>query len=281
MAVTAASVGLIFCEGKDDSYDSRLLDRLLESSGPRIVPIGGKFGFNAYIDGYLSSYSQKPPFIAFRDRDFDLKPSAQPSLIRIPGSKPIWATYRACVESYLIDTELIRDFWREKANGPKWEFGLPPEAPAIEQALVNSAQQIAAYQAVRWALAGLKPGNRWPEIKTTWLKSSGELPTSFAFDDCLSSARELVQTFLSEVGTVSIKKLEQTANQHLAVFSDSSFYENSLYLIWFHGKDLLRAFCENLSIQPLCKLYVTWAIDHFDINAHADLLALKDRCGKL
>ena len=182
MPVTASAVRLIFCEGKHaDSYDYRLLDRLLKPSITRIVPIGGKFGFNTYIDGSLSSYPQKPPFLAFRDRDFDLKPPETPTLLRIQGSKPIWATYRACIESYLIDADLLREFWVALSVGPKWTYGSPPDLTVIREKLAVSAQQIAGYQAVRWALAGLKPENRWPEIRTTWLKGSGELPSSLAY----------------------------------------------------------------------------------------------------
>ena len=282
MPVTASITGIIFCEGKGaDSYDYYLLNRLLVSSGPRVVPIGGKFGFNAYIDGYLSSYSQKPPFLAFRDRDFDYKPPETPTLLPVPGSKPIWATYRACIESYLIDADLLRSYWIDMSAGPKWNYGPVPDLAVIQEKLTDSAQQIAAYQAVRWALADLKPGRRWPELGTTWQQHSGELPSSFAYSDCLDNAHQLMETYLSESSAVSIEKFDKLAEQYWKFFAAPEFYTNQGQLVWFHGKDLLQAVCQSLGIQPLRGNYVFWAIGHFIPDIHPDLLTLKQLCAKL
>lgn len=144
MPVTDPSSGFIFCEGKDDSL---LLHGFLDSSGPLIVPTGGKRGFKSFIDGYCSAYKSVPPYVGFRDRDFDIKPPEYPQLIRLHGEKPIWATYRACIENYFIDADTIIAAW-EKV-GANRQVGNHPGQDSLQEIITNSAHEISAYQAVR------------------------------------------------------------------------------------------------------------------------------------
>ncbi|GAA6618386.1 hypothetical protein NUACC26_041970 [Scytonema sp. NUACC26] len=106
MSVVSGKV--IFCEGKQTSLDFRLLNRVVENlliDKPTIVPSGSKFTFSVFTQGYFSRdrpINQR--YIIFRDRDFDAKPTAHIGLIQ---SNSMFLTYRACVENYLLNAELI------------------------------------------------------------------------------------------------------------------------------------------------------------------------------
>ena len=115
----------LFCEGKPKSLDALLLNSLLLGRADvQIVPVGGKYGMRAFIEGRLSDYETPPSFIGFRDRDFDKEPPEDISLIRERESgKPIWLTHRACAESYLLDGALIHEYWHDSSLGPSWRHG--------------------------------------------------------------------------------------------------------------------------------------------------------------
>ena len=52
--MSVVSGKFIFCEGKENSLDSRLLNRILEripAERVTIVPSGGKFSFSGFISG--------------------------------------------------------------------------------------------------------------------------------------------------------------------------------------------------------------------------------------
>ncbi len=70
----------LFCEGKPDSFDALMLVKL-EPSKAAIVPSGGKYGINNFVQGRLSVYSKTPEYLVFRDRDFDAEPPDTPCLI--------------------------------------------------------------------------------------------------------------------------------------------------------------------------------------------------------
>lgn len=75
--------GLLFCEGKTDI---QALRGALGASTSllTLVPTTGKRGMWAYIRGYLAArYPEgaEPPYLVFRDRDFDREPGDEPELI--------------------------------------------------------------------------------------------------------------------------------------------------------------------------------------------------------
>ena len=199
MSVVGPGTKLVFCEGGSESLDIRLLNRLLlEHPNTLVVPVGGKWGIRSFVEGRLSIFptDSQPEFVAFRDRDFDALPGLSPELIDLPGEKPIFLSHRACVESYLLGADLIHEYWeRHHREAPEWRHGPSPGSRGIFDWMDTAAKEIADYQAVRWALSRLKPGNRWPEVRTTWTKGSGHLPPSLHKDECLPQARRLIQSF--------------------------------------------------------------------------------------
>ncbi len=282
MPIITSSSKLLFCEGKSiGSYDYALLDKLLASSGPQIVPLGSKYGFNARIEGYCLACSEEPRYIAFRDRDFDLKPPDKVDLLLVPGAKPVWTTYRACLESYLIDPNLFHEFWQIKHLGPTWKFGLPPTVDFLHDVFTSTAKRIAPYQAARWALSEIKPETGWPaRIRTNWLEN-GEMPKILSYEACLLEATKLVKAYLLEVKDISVEKLDNVAKDYLQLFSAKEFFDTKRYLIWFHGKDLIKSILTEFKFQSLFGVYMNWGLENLNFNAYPDLLALKQKCEEL
>jgi len=241
-----------------------------------IKPVGGKYGMRAFIEGYLGSYpdESQPGYLGFRDRDFDVEPSENPALSRLPGEKPIWLTYRAAVENYFIDADLLRRYWTEREGTPGWTHGPALSATEIEGHIRESARELAEYQAVRWALAGLKPGPRWPEIRTTWTEGSGVIPPSLDYDDCLAQACQLVTHFREQIQDVHPDRLQENAEVYRERFNDQYFFERRGYLVWFHGKDHLVQLCRRLAPNFPRRHYADWAAEHVDAHRHPDLKQL-------
>ncbi|MEH2316420.1 hypothetical protein [Nostoc sp.] len=103
--MSVVSGKIIFCEGKQTSLDFRLLNRVVENlltNKPTIVPSGSKFTFSIFVQGYFSREEvTNQQYIIFRDRDFDVKPTANIALIPLNS---MLLTYRACVENYLFNS---------------------------------------------------------------------------------------------------------------------------------------------------------------------------------
>lgn len=279
----ASVIDFIFCEGTKDSLDRRLLNRVVPvaSMDSRIKPIGGKQGMLAFIEGYLaSSKNSQAHYLVFRDRDFNVEPPDTPQLIRLHEEKPIWMSYRTCIESYFVDSQLLYKYWAVRATDSKWKHGAPPVVEIIEEHILRAARELADYQAIRWALAKLKPDARWPEVGTTWTKESGDLPSSLAFDACLDKARQLVGGFRSQVDKVSVAKLEQAAQHYRAQFDQDEFYARKLFVVWYHGKDLLVHLSKRLTPNFPREHYEKWAASHIDVNDHPDLRQLAEMCAE-
>ncbi|MFK0735304.1 MAG: DUF4435 domain-containing protein [Gloeotrichia echinulata GP01] len=160
--MSVVSGKIIFCEGQQTSLDSRLLNRVVENMGtnkPTIVSSGSKFTFSVFVQGYFSrEETTNQQYIIFRDRDFDAKPTANVGLIPFQS---MLLTHRACVENYLINADLIHNYWHskyiEKQDNPtsKWGNRDSPGVEAIATWIEEAARSLQDYQAVRWALADL------------------------------------------------------------------------------------------------------------------------------
>jgi hypothetical protein len=267
---------IVFCEGKPDSLDYLLLTQILPLGSVRIQPVDGKFGLQAYIRGYLATYpdNAQPVYVAFRDRDFDAEPPETPQLI--PLKEPLlWMSYRAAVENYLIDADMLHRYWAERERTPEWKHGPAPSTDAIEKSIRRSAQELADYQAVRWGLARLRPGARWPEIRTTWTRDgSGNLPLSLAYDDCLAEASQLASSFQDQIQNIHPDHLQTYANIYRERFHSQGFLDTRGYLVWFHGKDYLVHLCRRLTPDFPRKSYANWAAECVDVQRHPELQQL-------
>lgn len=248
-SVTTPSKPIVFCEGREGGLDAVFLHQIIPTGSAQIKPVGGKDAMRAFIEGHMAGYTGTlPKYIGFRDRDLDVEPPDTPQLIRLPGPKPIWMTYRACLENYFIDPQLLHHYWSQCATGPAWKYGPSPSVATLDALIEQSARELAEYQSIRWALAKLKPGRRWPAIRTTWKRrGSGHLPSSLDFDPCLAEARRLLHDFKSKADLINQTQLEKDAERFRQRFTQDNFYSGRAFLVWFHGKDLLAQLFKQLN----------------------------------
>jgi hypothetical protein len=284
MSVLSGSTRLIFCEGEWDpgappSLDTRLLNRLLQGKPPTsaIQPAGGKYQLRAFMRGRLAAGGVAPNYIAFRDRDFDAEPPAAVSLIPYHSGEPIYMSHRSTVENYLIEVELIDTYWRQHAGTPRWQHGPSPGRTDIGLWMTDTARQLIAYQAARWALASVKPSERWPEIQTTWTKGSGHLPSSLDASSCLAAATALVTAFSEATGQVTGARLGEKYQTYIDRFSAARFLSDAEYLVWFQGKDLQKAMQKARPNSISLDHFLAWAVDTVDWTQHADLGELANK----
>ena len=294
--MSVVSGKFIFCEGKENSLDIRLLNRILEripAERVTIVPSGGKFSFSVFISGYLSSTNlititnKRMPevsnsnkrYIVFRDRDFDQEPSSTIGLIRL---RDYFLTHRACVENYFLDADLIDSYWQEKYQekqdnpGSKWGHSNSPGVEIISEWIKSAAKNLAAYQAVRWSLGNLSQNTAGrSQIKTTWTKNSGRLPESLVLEECRTEAIQLITQFKEAVDTITPEKFEENLAKYQEQFDQDEFWSQKQYLIWFHGKDIQKQMQIQEPQYISLSHFFNWAIANFEIDQHPDLIELQ------
>ncbi len=283
---------IVFCEGKQASLDSQLLNKIFENLSaqkPTIVAAGSKFTFSVFTQGYFyPDEISRQKYIVFRDRDFDIKPTPNIKLLELNNARGrtfAFLTHRACVENYLIDADLIHRYWaakhQEKQENPSSKWG-HQDSPGIENInawIENSARQLQDYQAVRWALADLLQTR--VQLKTTWTGGSGNLPSSLALQDCRNQALDLINQFREVVDAVTQENFEASLTNYQHQFAQPEFWENKQYLIWFHGKDIQKMMQQENNQYISLKWFFNWAINQLDITLHSDLVELRSKIQQL
>jgi hypothetical protein len=283
--VSVVSGKIIFCEGKQTSLDFRLLNRVIENlstNKPTIVPSGSKFTFSVFVEGYFSKDTNtNKQYIIFRDRDFDARPTGNIELIQLNS---MFLTYRACVENYLLNCDLIHNYWvtkyLEKQNNPssRWGHGDSPGVEAITAWIEEAAKSLQDYQTVRWALADLlQLSASRHQLKTTWTGGSGKLPSSLTLQDCQFQAMELINQFQEAVGTVTQERFAESLAMYQQQFEQEEFWASKQYLIWFHGKDIQKAMQQQKSQYISLNAFFDWGLNQIDINQYPDLVELQNR----
>lgn len=287
--MSVVSGKIIFCEGKQTSLDFRLLNRVIENlvtNKPTIVPSGSKFTFSVFVQGYFSREGAiNQQYIVFRDRDFDAKPTANIGLIPFQS---MLLTHRACVENYLINADLIHNYWHskyiEKQENPtsRWGHGDSPGIEAIATWIEEAARSLQAYQAVRWALADLLQSSASRnQLKTTWTGGSGRLPSSLTLQDCQTEAEALINQFQQAVGTVTLDRFQQSLAAYQQQFTQEEFWTQKQYLFWFHGKDIQKAMQQQKPQYISLNAFFDWVLNQLDVNQYPDLIELQNRINPL
>ena len=286
---------VVFCEGKQNSLDYKLLERVLEtlpSERTTIVSAGAKFTLAVFAQGFFyPSEIGTQRYLVFRDRDFDVRPTANIQLLQLSnrlGGRFVFLTHRACVENYLIDPILIDSYWQakyiEKQQNPisRWGHGNSPGVEVISEWIKASARDIQDYQAVRWALGDLLQfsANR-SQLKTTWTGKSGKLPNSLDLAFCQTQAIQLITNFIQDVSTVTIDRFEDSLASYQQLFAASEFWRDKQYLIWFNGKDIQKAMQRREPRYIPIESFYNWGISQLDINRHPDLIELQNRMVEL
>ena len=280
----------VFCEGKINSLDYRILYRIVENLSEKvtIVPSGSKFTFSIFAGGYFSANRQNnQKYLVFRDRDFDIRPTTEIKLLQFSNIKQDFLSHRACIENYLLNAELIHHYWsdkyKEKQENPasKWGYKDSPGISILNNWIKQAALSIKDYQAIRWALADLQFGESRVQIKTTWTGGSGKLPKSFLYSDCKQEALNLIATFQTSVKNVNQDRFEESLSYYQQLFSQDNFWEEQQYLIWFHGKDLQKAMQKQKSQYISLSHFFNWATDYVELNEHSDLMELQVKIREL
>ncbi|MBD2485552.1 DUF4435 domain-containing protein [Planktothrix sp. FACHB-1365] len=289
---------IIFCEGKATSLDYQLLNKVVDGiSGEKctIIPAGSKFSFSSFAEGYFSrNQAVNQKYIVFRDRDFDVQPTPNCQLLQL-GNRSINLTYRACVENYLLDPNLIHTYWvekyKEKQENPKlskWGHRDSPGIDLISEWIESSAKNLQAYEAVRWALGDLvNMSAARQQLKTTWTGNSGILPASLDLQDCQNEALGLINEFRQAVETATTEKFEESLAMYQNQFEQENFWTQKQYLIWFHGKDIQKRMEMQKQLQQQKHHYISlvdffrWGTNNFDITQYPDIMELRSRIEQL
>jgi hypothetical protein len=265
-----------------------------EISGDKctIIPAGSKFTFSIFAQGYFfPNEVGNQRYIVFRDRDFDAKPTSSIQLLQLKnrlGNNSIALTYRACVENYLLENNLIHKYWAakyaEKMANPtsKWAHGNSPGIETISSWIETSARSLQSYQSVRWALGDLlsmSPARE--QLKTTWTGGSGKLPTSLILEDCQNEALRLINQFKQAVESVTPENFDASLNVYKQCFAQEGFWAQKNYLVWFHGKDLQKEMQRQEPNYISLSSFFDWAVTQLDITQHSDLMELRTRMDQL
>lgn len=230
---------VIFCEGEEKSIDALFLNKYIVTVGT-IKPIGTKNNITGFLKGYATAV-KTTNYVLLRDRDFDFQPDeTKQQLIKVDEHKNIFATYRASIESYFIDAQLLHKYLTWLRNTPDYKTKQAIDIPTvadIQTTIINSAKKIQYYQAVRWALARLKAENKFFfEIKL--VKEDGKMPKQFDLTYCKTQANKLIDDFQRKTEKLSKDDLNTYIEEFVQKFSSDNFYTQEQYLVWFHGKDL-------------------------------------------
>jgi len=280
MSVLNVSTKIIFCEGK---LDAKLLEKVTENlENITIVPAQGKFTFSVFAQGYFANRKKQSKYLVFRDRDFDLLPTEQINLLEY---KSMFLSYRTCVENYLLEPELIDQYWtekyQEKLDNPhsKWGHKNSPGIEAIWQWIETSAKYIRNYQIIRWALGDLlRMSQSRTNLKTTWI-GNNSLPSedSLSLENCKQEAILLINQFRQDIESITMEKFETSLDHYLNLFTQETFWQNHRYLIWFNGKDLAKAMQKQKSNYISLKDFYDWIIAKIDIDKYPDLIQLRSK----
>lgn len=270
MTVVGAGSPIVFCEGGPGSVDIRLVSLLVESPAVLVVPAHGKRGIRAFAQGYRASESHDTSHIIFRDRDFDAEPESDQALLECRGH--MYLTGRACVESYMLDARLLFDYGSQVGHA-----ALGESVEGVDSLLTKCAEAIADYQAVRWALARLKPRDGWPEIRSTWTDGDGSLPEDLSLPSCRRNAAERVKCYRDRQSGISEDQLDCAIGEFYERFTAESFWEQNGWQLWFHGKDLLKSLNRKLGAGSLSTSDLAWALEQgrLRIDDHPDLVQLR------
>lgn len=268
---------VVFCEGKPESLDQRLLLRLFPSGSVAVQPAGGKGHLPGFVEGFLTTHTAQE-YLIYRDRDFDQYPEREPALLsgHHPNGKLVMS-HRTCIENYLLDGGLLDRIWTEKHDQYSWKFGPSPGIERLTQWIMEAARALVAYQATRWALASLKPKEGWNTFGNSWVKGD-DLPDRVDETSCEARAKGLIEAFSKHNQAITIESFMEKYREFMDRFQTKSFWDERLHAIYFSGKDLAGMMdrLHHGKLPPMKKFF-DWAIPEITWRDHPDLLELANR----
>jgi hypothetical protein len=258
----------IYCEGKRGSHDYDVLDKVIEDINVSISiqPIGSKKGAGSAIQVYEKLADKSDVYYFFRDRDFDIKVPDNPSLTI---DRYILYSYRTTIENYLFDSNNFYEFISEKKFQQKYNINSLSDAQKI---FILAAKKIAYYQALRHTMGKMRIPT---DFGTTWVEQgSGTLPDNLDKTYCRSKALEKVEAAKLQTDSWTDSDFDLLLDSFCQIFDSPDFYTNSLFLVWFQGKDFAKSLSLLLPQFPMADYY-RYAKKHFDYKQFEDLKELK------
>lgn len=253
----------VYCEGKKGSWDFFVLQSINETLNNQllIVPIGGKRGAKSIIQFHeLNDVTKSEFYLFFRDRDFDIPVSDDSALT---AERYVYYSHRTTIENYLISPTVMNHYFDQINTVHKTALN-------GEQTLLEAAQKVREYQAVRHALGKLR--NPDATFQTTWTEKSGKLPESLELEACKTEASKLLSSATNATEHWNQNDLDAAILYFLNKFDDN-FMQNHEYLVWFQGKDLLASL-SLVSPEFHTREYLKFASDLFHFADFPDLVDL-------
>ncbi len=249
----------VYCEGKAGSHDFDVLEKVIDGLNIQIKPIGGKRGAKSAIQVYESILMKSDFKIFFRDRDFD---APVPNEEKLHFDKSyVYYSYRTTIENYLLDYSLIE----------KYSIGKSWYSRNLRNDYHEAAKSIKFFQAVRHTLGELRLPT---DFGTNIVSSSGTLPEKLSDSYCREIGYDKVLGVSNATAEQwSRKSYDDVFDKYVGLFSDR-FIEEDTFLIYFQGKDFMKALCKKLSgFSP--RDYYKYAKANFDYQKFGDLVQLR------
>lgn len=228
------SVNILYCEGGRQSFDIRVLSKILEDACT-LETMGSKYGFENRVI-LVRKLQSKSVIAGLKDRDFDddnSPPQLRPREWFFRDNQDRvqigWSWERKEIENYLIDPEVVRKSLGKKA----------PPLDEYCEALKKSAEAIADYTAARIALSlsrvQLLPlNNNWGEKRWGFI-----FPESLTEADCRQQICQIVKDY-EQSQTIQEAIVLNKFDEFLSTCRPGGVrFENQNYLTFFAGKDLL------------------------------------------
>lgn len=261
----------LYCEGKKGSHDYDILEKVIEGRLITIKPIGSKYGANAIMEYQEKNGNARSYFyLLFRDRDFD---QPIPEEERLIIDRKTHYSYRTTIENYLLDVSTFFHFLQEQKNNYKLDT-----EEAVKALFIKVAKELKYYQAVRHTLGKLRFNN---SFNTTWVTGSGTLPNALDLETCRGEAWQLIENILNKSNQQWTKEIfEATLKEFLTLFEAESFFDELKFLVYYQGKDFVKALTQELPNFPI-ENYYKYAKKHFDYKKYPDLVQLRAIIEKL
>lgn len=259
----------IYCEGKRGSHDFDIIEKVISDLSVSIQPIGSKKGAGSAIQVYEQLAEKSDTFILFRDRDFDVEVPPTPVLTI---DRYTHFSYRTTIENYLFDRDIFYEFILK--NRLEKTYNIHNIAD-VQRVFTESARKIAYYQALRHTMGKMRIPT---DFGTTWIEEgSGTLPPLLELEDnpsCRRKALAKVNVAKNQTNEWTEAAFDTLLDSFYTHFNTANFYEDSIFLIWFQGKDFAKAISLILAEFPM-KAYYKFAKSRFDYTKFADLVQLR------
>jgi hypothetical protein len=274
----------LYCEGKKDSLDYAILEKLIPSNSIQIVPIGSKNSANSIIhflefakEGEIDNniVDKANYYFFFRDRDFDkdLKDYPTSRLFTIPENNngeiigQICYGEKTTIENYFFYPELFYEYIKDKKEGIRNKI---TSIDDVKEKFITAAQKLKYYQATRYALS--KTPNSTIRLGNTWLDNSGKLPNNLTEQECQKTVKNLIENKKAKVDNWTYDDFQTQYTHFLNVFNEPNFFEEEKFLVWFQGKDFEASLRKELGDFGG---YYRFAKKHFDYKKFPDLIELR------